>query len=487
MVHIKILLQPLYLISLGLGISIGTHLAHAQGLPEYFDTEVTIQPCPEFWLQNMVIDVFYRIGNNPELIAADIQSQTLDSETKTYTPVIRFPSFYGTTPFSVFAFCRSALGFSDASNPAQVSNCDSLARFDSDGDGIPNHLEDTNCDNFYSPGDASNPFNVDTDGNGVRDLVEILSGTDPNNPASSPRPSIFSGGSFDIDADGISNPLVWRPSNGTWYIQNNSTKGLHTAFQFGMSGDIPFTYRNNNQESDVGVIRNIQNQYHWFFRGKGITINATDTPSIVFGIFGDNIILGPWEKPGVTSPAVARLFNGIWTFDILLSDGTVRSQVWGGNGDIPKPQDFDGDGIFDLAVYRPGDQKTYIIPSTNTNTALIYDFGSGTAEHTVRGDYTGDGKEDISFWEPLSGTFTSLLSDKGFDTEKAKLKDPDHYREFDLGEYFLDLPLSWNTDGNKHLYTIINHQTGVRKFYPDNDKSKGLIILQWGLSGDSQG
>ena len=75
--------------------------------------------------------------------------------------------------------------------------------------------------------------------------------------------------------------------------------------------------------------------------------------------------MGRWEKPGVSSAAVARLFNGHWTFFIKLSDGTIRQQVWGGNGDLPKPADYDGDGITDIAVFRPGSGQTFVIRSTS--------------------------------------------------------------------------------------------------------------------------
>ncbi|HMO18201.1 MAG TPA: hypothetical protein PKA63_08120 [Oligoflexia bacterium] len=471
---------------------LSSNASTAQGindsLPEHFDAEVSIQVCPEFQFGGIVIDVFYRIGADPGLIPAEIISSTMNNTTGIYKPVIRFPSFYGTTPFSVVSFCRSFRGFSPASNARQVSNCDSLARFDSDGDGIPNNLEDTNCDNFFSPGDASNPFNVDTDGDGVRDLVELVEGTDPSNPGRSPRPFIFSGGSFDPDGNGASNPVIWRPSTGTWFIRGDEGNNQNQSFNFGINGDIPFTYRDRNQESNVGIIRLSGTSYQWLFRGKGFGLNdGRDLSILSFGIFGDNIIPGPWEKPGVTNPATARLFNGAWSFHILLSDGTVKNIFWGGNGDLPKPQDFDGDGIFDVAVFRPSDQKTYILPSSQPGTAITINFGSGTADHTVRGDYSGDGKDEISFWEPLTGKFTSLLSDHGFDSDKANDNDPLHLKELTLGEYFNDLPLSWNFDGSRHLYTVINHKTGVRKYFPDNDSTKSLKSIQWGLPGDSQG
>ena len=168
------------------------------------------------------------------------------------------------------------------------------------------------------------------------------------------------------------------------------------------------------------MIRRQGLDYIWLFNGLGFEqTNSTRTTAVTFGIFGDNIIPGAWEKAGITNPAVARLFNGTWFFFILESDGNIRSEVWGGNGDIPKPQDFDGDGLLDVAVFRPSTQETYAILSSS-GAALVLQFGSGTAEHTVRGDFTGDGIEEISTWEPSSGIYSSLLSDQGFDTNAAE-------------------------------------------------------------------
>jgi hypothetical protein len=452
-----------------------------------FTARFNIDLCPEYKEGGVVFDIVYTVGTDPTLRAPNIVNSSIDTNTNTAVYDLTFPAFFGTTPFNVASSCRNAFGYSDASNVVSVSNCDVLALKDTDGDGIPNHLEDTNCDNFFSPGDISNPDNVDTDGDGVRDLVERLSNSDPTNPGSSPRPYIYSSAVFDPDGNGDANAVVWRGAQGLWFVRDFIQPGQHISFPFGVKGDIPLFYQPLSGTSNAAVIRRVGNDYLWLFRGVGFTrsTGAQET-AITFGIFGDNIVPGAWEQAGMTSPAIARLFNGVWTWVIYLRDGTLKYVEWGGNGDIPKPQDFDGDGILDVAVYRPSLGKTYYLSSI-TGMPHTEDFGSGTAEHTVRGDFTGDGKEDITTWESGTGLFASMTSDNGFDSAAAAAKDPNHYFELPLGLYNVHLPINWNKRGGILLYTVIDHAQGLR-YWRDNNSPTGTIRSeQWGVVGDHQG
>lgn len=279
-------------------------------------------------------------------------------------------------------------------------------------------------------------------------MVEVFAATDPTNPGSNPRPLIYASAAFDPDGDGKSNPLAWsNPSTGSWYIRDFGFAGNHTSLQLGQTGDVPFVYETYGMTSNVGAIRTSGLSLIWYFNGAGFlksdNLRVTQLP---FGIFGDNIIPGPWEHPEQTNPAVARLYNNMWFFYIYQADGSIREVVWGGNGDIPKVQDYDGDGVFDIAVFRPSAQKTYVINSSD-NSVHIYNFGTGTADHTVRGDATGDGIDDISFWEPITGVFTTMTSDYGFDAAKAAQKYLKYFKKLQLGLYVTHVPLSWNKRG----------------------------------------
>ena len=278
---------------------------------------------------------------------------------------------------------------------------------------------------------------------------------------------------------------VWRQNLGLWFVRDFFDD--HIAFPWGLPGDVPVVYNPAGGTSDVAVVRTVGTQYNWLFRGLGLaTEDDTRLHNLEFGLFGDNILPGPWETPGVTSPAVARLYLGGWTFFIYQRDGSIRAVPWGGTGDIPRPSDYDGDGLFDVAVFRPTEQKTYVIRSSDLR-VNIYDFGTGTADFTPRGDYTGDGIDDIVLWEPVTGTFQTLTSDNGFDDLAARNRNPAHYEDMQLGLYFVHLPLSWNRINGLIHYTVVDHQSGLRFIREGNNPDNPPLSLQWGLPGDAQG
>ncbi len=80
-------------------------------------------------------------------------------------------------------------------NPAapRYTDSDALPDYrdlDSDNDGLADSDEDRNCDGIVDAGESS-PTSTDTDGDGTPDLVEVVAGSDPNNPGSNIPPGDF--------------------------------------------------------------------------------------------------------------------------------------------------------------------------------------------------------------------------------------------------------------------------------------------------------
>lgn len=109
--------------------------------------------------------------------------------------------------------------------------------------------------------------------------------------------------------------------------------------------------------------------------------------------------------------------NSIGTFYIFNSlNGSLTAQQWGQSGDRNVFGDFDGDGRSDFAVVRDvsGNYNWYILQSqTNTLRAVQWGLAGVTGDEPVGADYDGDGKSDICVFRYLSGTFYVLRSSDG--------------------------------------------------------------------------
>ncbi len=452
-----------------------------------FSARVKLHLCRPYRDGGVEVQIKYKVEGSKKARGTKIVSQSFNEERTAGTFQVYLPATYGRTPIHVFAYCVNNHGVSIPSNSVTITNCDALALQDSDRDGLSDDIEDTDCSNSFTDGDLSNSGSVDTDGDGMLDLNEVITGTDPKNPASSPRPYVLAGAPFDPDGDTNSNPVVWRSSSATWFVRDFFTPGNHLAFPFGLPGDIPAVYNPPSAPSDVVAIRNIDGWLHWFFRGLGFRkADGSWTNMLLFGRYGDQIAIGPWETPGVSNPAIIRYENHAWQFYVYASDGTFRQTSWGRAGDVPKVQDYDGDGLFDVAVYRPLKKAHYIIYSGDGSIG-IYKFGQPGRDHSFRGDVTGDGIDDITCWEPTTGMFETMLSDNGFDSGLALRGDPLYYTAQQLGLYGVHTPLSWNAQGGLVLYTVVDHATGHRYFRVDNNPETLPSEMQWGLAGDSQG
>lgn len=456
--------------------------APASAVEPNFLIRIGLTLCPEYRVNpNTILHVYYQKLGDANRYEAALLATNVDSTKANAVVDISFPNVDRLSVQALLMTCENQFGESQPSARYPISNCDFIRLLDSDDDGLSDDIEDTNCNEFFDAGDYSNFLSQDSDQDGIDDSAERLAESDPLSVASSPYPRIVKGQPFDPDGDATANAVVFRPSNGTWYIRDYETPGNMLSFSWGMAGDIPFTYEpaQNNGRSDVGVIRRSGNELLWIFHGPGLLREDFGRQTFLsFGSVGDIPLPGPWETAGVTVPAFARFIDRSWWFVIYRRNGLPRSLPWGTAFDYVVPQDYDGDGVLDPAVWRPSLNKYFII-SSKSGEGMVINGPESVLGLPVRGDISGDGTADIIHFAPETQRFTVLSSESGFHASSRL--------EYSLEISSAHLALDFIRQGGQDLLSVLDPEAALRYFRPANEESATVLEIQWGLPGDAQG
>ena len=197
--------------------------------------------------------------------------------------------------------------------------------------------------------------------------------------------------------------------------------GNFNQYIYGYNGNtIGFTFADFKAEIDAGRPVLIQVQGHTMlgfgYDDAGSTVYIHDTwdhadHTMTWGgsysgmthygvtvcrlVKGSDVIVSSSEGvdfngDGLSDIALWRPSNGYW---FILGQGNTQ---WGANGDIPVPGDYNGDGRTDIAVWRPSNGYWFILGQGNTQWGANGDI-------PVPGDYNGDGRTDIAVWRPSNG------------------------------------------------------------------------------------
>ena len=143
--------------------------------------------------------------------------------------------------------------------------------------------------------------------------------------------------------------------------------------------------------------------------------------AIQFGLSTDFPVPGDYDGDGKFDIAVQRpgaTPTSQAFFYIQRSSGpTVDIIPWGFSNDAVVPGDYDGDGKTDIAVVRegptPSSSLAWYIRKSSDGKLKALTFGLTGSDLSAQNDYDGDGLTDIAVWRDPTGTFYYVRSIDG--------------------------------------------------------------------------
>jgi hypothetical protein len=222
----------------------------------------------------------------------------------------------------------------------------------------------------------------------------------------------FSGDQFapgDYDGDGRTDLAVYRNSTGVFFVQrssDNTVIGFSSARRATSRSPVITTA---TDAPTFAVVRRTGGALIWYIQNSSNnTITATQ-----FGLATDRVAPGDYDGDGRFDLAVFRGMNDQpATFFVQRSSGGFTAAQFGIGSDRVVPGDYDGDGRTDFAVVRPGTTFEWYILRSSDNT-VQFDRLGGKAFLPVQNDYDGDSRTDVAVYDPNTNFFYIRRSSNG--------------------------------------------------------------------------
>ena len=131
-------------------------------------------------------------------------------------------------------------------------------------------------------------------------------------------------------------------------------------------------------------------------------------------------VAGDYDGDGITDLAVYRPTTGEWLIRLSTTAyATFVALPVRLSGDVSVPGDYDGDGKTDLAIIGPRTGVVLRLSSTNYTASLLFQWGLN-GDVPAPGEFDGDRRTDLAVFRPSTGTWFFLKSGTAFTVSGAR-------------------------------------------------------------------
>jgi hypothetical protein len=206
----------------------------------------------------------------------------------------------------------------------------------------------------------------------------------------------------DIDGDGASDFVIWRPSSGQWFAKAADGTTIVPGLEWGVEGDIPLVGDvDGDGKDDFVVWRPAEGK--WFAR-------AADGSRLVNGLSwgqeGDIPFVGDVNGDGKDDFVVWRPESADWWVRSPDEERLLTAFRWGNpdTHDVPLLGDITGDGRADFVIWRKDTNQWFVKEANDKTVVSGLEWGiAGHDDVPLVGDTDGDGRADFVIWRPTTG------------------------------------------------------------------------------------
>ncbi len=218
----------------------------------------------------------------------------------------------------------------------------------------------------------------------------------------------------DYDGDGMADPGVYRPSDGSWRwrMSNNAYNWFRYNGTFGRHACTPVAADfDGDGFADMGLYNSTNGEWRALLSSTGY--REMVMPG-AFGGTGWAALAADFDGDRKADPAVYHPATGDWKMRLSTQayQTSTYSKLLGGTGFMAAAEDIDGDGLADPCVCNMVTSECKALKSS-TSYALL-NMGSGylgaLGQLFVLSDMDGDGLADPAIYDPNTGTLKTRLS-----------------------------------------------------------------------------